>query len=61
MASYALTAHMITGTELGELVKSARESATKRNFDQSVELTLVLKDIDVKRGFTINEVIELPN
>ena len=52
---------MITGTELGELVKSAREGATKRNFDQSVELTLVLKDIDVKRGFTINEVIELPN
>ena len=56
-----MTAHMITGTELGELVKSAREGATKRNFDQSVELTLVLKDIDVKRGFTINEVIELPN
>jgi large subunit ribosomal protein L1 len=26
-----------------------------------VELTLVLKDIDVKRGFSINEVIELPN
>lgn len=61
MASYALTAQMITGGELGELVKSAREGATKRNFDQSVELTLVLKDIDVKRGFTINEVIELPN
>jgi large subunit ribosomal protein L1 len=52
---------MITGGQLGELVKRAREGATKRNFDQSVELTLVLKDIDVKRGFSINEVIELPN
>ncbi|HEY7572185.1 MAG TPA: 50S ribosomal protein L1 [Nitrososphaeraceae archaeon] len=56
-----MTAYMITGGQLGELVKRAREGATKRNFDQSVELTLVLKDIDVKRGFSINEVIELPN
>lgn len=52
---------MIMNSELGELVKRAREGATKRNFSQSVELTLVLKDIDVKRGFTINDVIELPN
>jgi large subunit ribosomal protein L1 len=52
---------MITDSELGELVKRAREGATERNFDQSVELTLVLKDIDVKRGFSINDVIELPN
>ena len=52
---------MIMNSELGELVKRAREGATKRNFSQSVELTLVLKDIDVKRGFTLNDVIELPN
>lgn len=52
---------MIINSELGELVKRAREGATKRNFSQTVELTLVLKDIDVKRGFTINDVIELPN
>ncbi|MEM0030286.1 MAG: 50S ribosomal protein L1 [Candidatus Nitrosocaldus sp.] len=48
-------------TDLLNLVKEAREKAGKRNFKQSVDLILVLKDIDAKKGFSINEVIALPN
>ncbi|MFL6340316.1 MAG: 50S ribosomal protein L1 [Nitrososphaeraceae archaeon] len=47
--------------QLNLLVKSAREAAPKRNFKQSVELTLVLKDIDVKKGFNFNEIVPLPH
>jgi large subunit ribosomal protein L1 len=44
-----------------ELVKKAREATPKRNFAQSAEITLVLKDIDVKKGFSVNEIVVLPN
>ena len=47
--------------QLNLLVKSAREAAPKRNFKQSVELTLILKDIDVKKGFNFNEIVSLPH
>jgi large subunit ribosomal protein L1 len=43
------------------LIKQARDSLDKRGFTQSAELTLILKDIDVKRGFSLNEVISLPH
>ena len=46
---------------LEELVRRARQGAPKRNFNQSVELTLILKDIDVKKGFNLNELVTLPN
>lgn len=52
---------MINNDQLNELVKRARESAPKRKFTQSAELTLVLKDIDVKKGFSLNEIVVLPN
>jgi large subunit ribosomal protein L1 len=52
---------MVSDGQLKELVKMAREGAGKRNFNQSAELTLVLKDIDVKKGFNLNEVVVLPN
>ena len=52
---------MVNDNQLVNLVKLARQQASKRNFSQSVEMTLVLKDIDVKKGFTLNEVISLPN
>jgi len=52
---------MVSDSDLGLLVKQAREAATTRKFSQSVELTLVLKDIDVKKGFSLNEVVVLPN
>jgi len=43
------------------MIKNAREGFEKRNFTQSAELTLILKDIDVKKGFSVNEVVNLPN
>jgi large subunit ribosomal protein L1 len=46
---------------LSALVKKARDEAPKRNFTQSAELTIVLKDIDVKKGFSLNETVVLPN
>ena len=45
--------NMVTEGQLLQLIKRAREMATKRNFNQSVELTLVLRDIDVKKGFSL--------
>jgi large subunit ribosomal protein L1 len=52
---------MVSNSQLLELVKRAREGSTKRNFTQSAELTIVLKDIDVKKGFSLNEVVALPH
>ncbi|HLG37175.1 MAG TPA: 50S ribosomal protein L1 [Nitrososphaera sp.] len=52
---------MVSSNQILALVKKARESSTKRKFTQSAELTLVLKDIDVKKGFNLNEVVALPH
>jgi large subunit ribosomal protein L1 len=52
---------MLGNSQLKWLIKSAREGRAKRNFKQSVELTLVLKDIDTKKGFNLNEVVTLPH
>ncbi|HEX7034066.1 MAG TPA: 50S ribosomal protein L1 [Nitrososphaera sp.] len=52
---------MVNSNELLELVKRAREAKTERKFTQSAELTLVLRDIDVKKGFSLNEVVTLPH
>ena len=52
---------MVMEAQLKELVKQARQGAGRRKFSQSVDLTLVLKDIDVKRGFNVNEVVTLPH
>ncbi len=52
---------MISEAQLTDLIKKARSESTKRNFNQSVDLTLVLKDIDIKKGFNVNEVVNLPN
>ena len=52
---------MFNNDQLKELVKKAREATPKRNFAQSAEITLVLKDIDVKKGFSLNEIVVLPN
>ena len=37
-----------------------KEETKKRKFTQSVELIINFKDIDVKKGFAINEVVQLP-
>ena len=43
-------------------VEEAKKSSEKRKFKQSVELLLILKDIDLKKPENrINELIELPN
>ena len=52
---------MLDDNLLKNMLKNARDGITKRNFTQSAELTLILKDIDVKKGLSINEVVNLPN
>ena len=51
---------MITEVQLAEIIKKAKEETKKRKFKQSIELIINFKDIDVKKGFAINEVIQLP-
>jgi large subunit ribosomal protein L1 len=52
---------MLDDNQLKGMIKNARDGFEKRNFAQSAELTLILKDIDVKKGFSVNEVVNLPN
>lgn len=52
---------LVSERHLRDLIKQARGGSNKRNFTQSAELTLILKDIDVKKGFSLNEVVSLPN
>jgi large subunit ribosomal protein L1 len=51
---------MITDAQLLELVKKARAATKERKFKQYIELIITFKDIDVKKGFAINEVVQLP-
>ncbi|RNJ78198.1 MAG: 50S ribosomal protein L1 [Nitrosopumilus sp. H13] len=51
---------MITEAQLGELIKEAKAATKQRKFKQSVELIINFKDIDVKKGFALNEVVQLP-
>jgi len=51
---------MITESQLVELAKEAKTSTKERKFKQSVELIITFKDIDVKKGFALNEVVQLP-
>ena len=51
---------MITEAQLAEVVTKAKEETKKMKFKQSLELIINFKDIDVKKGFAINEVVQLP-
>ena len=51
---------MITEKQLAEMIKEAKATDKERKFKQSIELIMVFKDIDVKKGFSINETIQLP-
>jgi len=51
---------MISDAQIIELIKKARTSTKERKFKESVELIITFKDIDVKKGFAINEVVQLP-
>lgn len=52
---------MITESQLGTMIKDAKTSTDKkRGFKQSVELVASFKDIDIKKGFALNETVQLP-
>jgi len=51
---------MITDAQLVDLVKEAKAAPKERKFKESIELIITFKDIDVKKGFALNEVIQLP-
>lgn len=42
------------------MITEARKNTKERKFKQAVELIMVFKDIDVKKGFAINETVQLP-
>ncbi len=42
------------------MIKEANSSDKDRKFNQSLELIMIFKDIDVKKGFSINETVQLP-
>lgn len=51
---------MIDESKVREMVGEAKGAAGERGFTQSMELITVFKDIDVKKGFQLNEVVQLP-
>ena len=51
---------MITEVQLAEMIKEAKAATKQRKFKQSIELIINFKDIDVKKGFAINEVVQIP-
>ncbi len=50
---------MVNEGQLVEMIKEAK-SSKERKFKQSLELIMVFKDIDVKKGFAMNETVQLP-
>lgn len=42
------------------MIKEAKSASKQRKFKQSIEMIIVFKDIDVKKGFALNEVVQLP-
>ena len=51
---------MITEAQLVEMIKTAKGESKERKFKQSLEVIITFKDIDVKKGFAINEIVQLP-
>ena len=51
---------MVDEAQLVQIIKQAKESDKERKFNQTMEMIMVFKDVDVKKGFTINEIIQLP-
>jgi len=51
---------MITETQLTEMIKKVKAESKQRKFTQAVELIINFKDIDVKKGFALNEIVQLP-
>ena len=51
---------MANESQLMEVIKQAKASDKDRKFTQSVEMIMVFRDVDVKKGFAINETVQLP-
>jgi len=51
---------MISDVHLTQMIGESKKSQKQRKFKQSVELIMVFRDIDVKKGFAINETVQLP-
>lgn len=51
---------LINESELVKMIKEAKTVDKERKFRQSVEMYVILKDIDVKKGFAMNETVQLP-
>ncbi len=51
---------MIIESQLFQMIKDAKKEQKQRKFKQSLELIMVFRDIDVKKGFSINETVQLP-
>jgi len=51
---------MVNESQLVGVIKQAKENDKDRKFTQSVEMIMVFRDVDVKKGFAINETVQLP-
>jgi large subunit ribosomal protein L1 len=51
---------MITEAQLVEMIKTVKADSKQRKFKQALEIIITFKDIDVKKGFALNEVVQLP-
>ena len=52
---------MISEAQFVEAIKQAKESDKEHKFTHAIEMIAVFRDIDVKKGFALNEVVQLPN
>ena len=47
---------MVNESQLVGVIKQAKENDKDRKFTQAIEMIMVFKDVDVKKGFAINAV-----
>ena len=52
---------MISEAQYVKAIKQAKESDKDHKFVHSIEMIAVFRDIDVKKGFALNETVQLPN
>ena len=52
---------MISEAQFVEAIKQAKESDKEHKFTHAIEMITVFRDIDVKKGFALNETVQLPN
>ena len=51
---------MVNESDILKLIQESKNVKKDRKFKQALELYIIFKDIDVKKGFALNEVIQLP-